>query len=228
MAQGHERTMAEFMAIGIRTIEELKQALQLALRLEFATIPPYLCARWSIREDPDRVEGMIHGVVSQEMKHLAIVGNVLCALGGIPRLYYKSFYPRYPLRALPGGVKLKRPLTLAPLSFEQMRVFLDIERPEHDGVLGDENTIGSFYECVIAGLTQLNPDLVPSSQIPLPFELPITSLSDAIQGLENIKREGEGLPFSPEEPPGDELVYAHFYTFKQIYLQRRLVRVHDE
>ena len=51
------------------------------MQLEFATIPPYLCAQWSVKSDPDRVEGVLHKIVSQEMYHFALAGNLLSAIG---------------------------------------------------------------------------------------------------------------------------------------------------
>jgi hypothetical protein len=57
------KTIKQYVESGISTLDELKHSLQIAMRLEFATIPPYLCAQWSIRRDPDRVEGVLHRVV---------------------------------------------------------------------------------------------------------------------------------------------------------------------
>ncbi|WP_233507042.1 ferritin-like protein [Spongiactinospora gelatinilytica] len=38
------KTIREYVDTAILSSEDLKGALQLAMRLEFATIPPYLCA----------------------------------------------------------------------------------------------------------------------------------------------------------------------------------------
>ena len=63
------KTIAQFVHDGIASTDDLKAALQTAMQLEFSTIPPYLCAEWSIdfNNDPDDVMTMIHGIVIQEM-----------------------------------------------------------------------------------------------------------------------------------------------------------------
>jgi hypothetical protein len=45
------KTIAQFVQDGISTLSELQDALQTAVRLEFSTIPPYLCAQWSIKDE---------------------------------------------------------------------------------------------------------------------------------------------------------------------------------
>lgn len=42
------KTIREYVEAGVLPLDDLKGALQLAMRLEFATIPPYLCAQWSV------------------------------------------------------------------------------------------------------------------------------------------------------------------------------------
>ena len=50
-------TVADFVSSGVSSLSDLQAALQLAMQLEFSTIPPYLCAEWSIdgNNDPDDV-----------------------------------------------------------------------------------------------------------------------------------------------------------------------------
>jgi Ferritin-like len=64
------KSIAQFVQDEISTLSDLKDALQTAMQLEFATIPPYLCAQWSINNDPGGVGGMIENIVVQEMFHL--------------------------------------------------------------------------------------------------------------------------------------------------------------
>ena len=45
------KTIAQFVRDGINNPAELQDALQTAMGLEFSTIPPYLCAEWSIGSD---------------------------------------------------------------------------------------------------------------------------------------------------------------------------------
>ena len=62
----------------------LKGALQHAIQLEFSTIPPYLCAMWSIQSEGDAVSGIIESVVMQEMLHMGLACNMLVGIGGQP------------------------------------------------------------------------------------------------------------------------------------------------
>ena len=223
--QGHPLISERNVSDQIRTIPQLITALQAALSLEFATISVYLCAQWSIRKDPDRVAAMIHGIASQEMKHLALVGNVLSALGSKPRLCDESFYPVFPVSTLPGGIELERPLTLSPLTFQQVRAFLDIERIEHNGK--SAGSISTFYEKIITAIGVLDPKIQASPQIPIRLVVPISTTADAIRCLRLVVEEGEGSSSSPQQEPKDELAFSHYHTLKQIYLQRRLVRTDD-
>jgi Mn-containing catalase len=56
--------------------------LQNAVELEFATVPPYLAAMWSIRDGDEPVTGLLQQIVHQEMLHMGLVANVLNAIGG--------------------------------------------------------------------------------------------------------------------------------------------------
>src|ERR1700759_1622945 len=87
------------------TLDGLKSALQNAIELEHATIPPYLYALYSIRQDTNaEIAALIKSVVVQEMLHMAIDCNVLNAIGGHPRIDDPRFVPKYPGH-LPGGVE---------------------------------------------------------------------------------------------------------------------------
>src|ERR1051326_5615636 len=124
------KTAQEQVDDGLHTATDLFVALQLAMQLEFSTIPPYLCAQWSIREDPDRVEAVLHNIAVQEMQHFALVGNIITAFGGLPRIANPEFLPSFPMHELPGGIWQRLPIALKPLCKEQLEVFMQIERPE--------------------------------------------------------------------------------------------------
>ena len=89
------------MATTITTIEDLRAHLQWALEIEHATIPPYLCALYSIKPGYNReaVEA-IASVFIEEMLHMTLAANVLNAIGGAPVLDTPDFIARYPT-ALP-------------------------------------------------------------------------------------------------------------------------------
>src|SRR5205823_12262134 len=74
-----------------RDIGWLEEALQHALELEFATIPLYLSAMWSIQNPPpnpppDSASGLIYGIALEEMLHLGLVCNMLTTLGATPHI----------------------------------------------------------------------------------------------------------------------------------------------
>lgn len=222
------KSIAEFVSGGIADMLDLKAALQLAMQLEFATIPPYLCAQWSIKRDPDKVEGVIHRIVSEEMVHLGLAGNLLTAIGGVPRVATEDFVPNYPLDRLPGDIKQDLPIDLRPLDFRQLEVFMQIEYPHFPPIALARGTapatIGDFYNTVIAGFQTVRPEIQTDAYAVSIFGAErIRDLATAIATLERIKSEGEGLEDSPEEPSSQYTVLAHYYAFKELYKQRRLV-----
>ena len=223
-------SIARFVQQGINTPDELKEALQLAVQLEFATLPPYLCAEWSVNgdNDPDGVAGTINGIAQQEMFHFALAGNILAAIGVAPSVANSDFIPKYPASALPGGNPQKLPVDLKPLSHDQLEVFLQIEYPQFPPVAlalaQGPATIGAFYDTISQGLSAINPAIVPNPfQVQLGEVFPITSVADAQKAISLIKGEGEGTEGSPDEPPPGSTSLAHYYAFKEILVGRRLV-----
>ncbi|NUT41381.1 MAG: hypothetical protein HOV86_15475, partial [Thermoactinospora sp.] len=71
----------------IDTLDSLRRHLQWAVELEHATLPPYLCALYSIDQErnPDAAT-VVESVFVEEMLHLALAANLLNAVGGAPRL----------------------------------------------------------------------------------------------------------------------------------------------
>ncbi|MEU1286649.1 ferritin-like protein [Kitasatospora sp. NPDC005856] len=224
------KTIREYVEAGVLPLDDLKGALHLAMRLEFATIPPYLCAQWSVRNDPDRTEGVLHRIVSQEMNHFALAGNLLTAIGGRPSIAHPDFLPSYPTHELPGGIPQKLPVDLKPLVKDQLAVFMQIEYPEFPPIAlragPPPATIGAFYDTIIRTFRKLEPVIDPEAHaVEVPFAKPIGTVADAIDTIDRIKREGEGTKGSPDQPPGEaETGHAHYYLFKELYVQKRLVK----
>ena len=79
----------------ITSLESLREHLQWAIELEHSTIPPYLCALYSIEpgRNLEAVE-VISSVVVEEMLHLTLAANLLNAVGGRPRLDIPQMLPR--------------------------------------------------------------------------------------------------------------------------------------
>jgi hypothetical protein len=114
----------------IDNVEDLRQVLQIAIELEHATIPPYLCALFSIVPGHNQeVAELIKSVVMQEMLHMALVCNLLNGVGGHPMIASPAFVPRFPGH-LPGGVRPGLTVSLRKCSIDQVRdVFMAIEQP---------------------------------------------------------------------------------------------------
>ena len=224
------KTIAQFVQDGISTLADLQDALQTAMQLEFSTIPPDLCAEWSITDgDPGGVANMIHTIVVQEMYHFALAGNILTAIGGTPSIANAAFVPSYPTNTLPGGIPQKLAVDLQPLSRNQLEVFMQIENPEFPPVALATGpapaTIGAFYNTISTGFTTVNPTIVPNAHfVSMNEAVPITSIADAQAAITRIKSEGEGTQGSPDEPPNDTATFAHYYTFKEIFTQKTLVQ----
>ena len=81
----------------------LRQALQWAVELELTTIPPYLCAMWSIGDATHPVHDQLYDIVIKEMFHMALACNMLTTLGATPVIASVQTAPSYPC-ALPGNV----------------------------------------------------------------------------------------------------------------------------
>ena len=90
----------------IATLESLREHLQWAIELEHFTLPPYLCALYSLDavRNPEASE-VVASVLVEEMLHMTLAANLLNAIGGRPRLDTSQMLPVYP-RCLPHGVCL--------------------------------------------------------------------------------------------------------------------------
>jgi hypothetical protein len=221
------KTIAQFVKDRITTLPDLQDALQTAMQLEFSTIPPYLCAQWSIDSDPNGVADMIGDIVLQEMYHFALAGNMLTAIGGVPSIANAAFIPSYPTNVLPGGIPQKLAVDLKPLRPEQAQVFMQIEYPEFPPVAlaAGPATIGAFYDTIAEGFATANPAINPNAFAVNSGEAkPIKSIDDALAAISLIKGEGEGTVGSPDQPPPGNKTFSHYYVFKEIFTGKNLVQ----
>jgi hypothetical protein len=111
---------------------------------------------------------------------------------------------------------------------DQLEVFRQIEHPDFQPVAlaADEPpcTFGELYDAIMAAIGAVRPPIDPLAfAVPLPNTRPLATVGDALLLLERIKEEGEGRRDSPDQPSGDRVTLAHYYSFKEIYVQRRLV-----
>jgi len=230
----------------ITTLESLLEHLQWAIELEHFTLPPYLCALYSLNAErnPEATE-VVASIFVEEMLHMALAANLLNAVGGRPRLDSPRMLPGYP-RCLPhGDCSFDVPL----LSFgpEALDVFLKIEQPAAPDVLPESDryeTIGQFYDAIRAGLCALCTDLGgrrvfcgdPARQISdAPFRgggriIAVNSLPTALAALDEIVEQGEGCAHVEvwdgdcDDMHPDREQVAHYCRFQELKLGRRYRR----
>lgn len=210
-------------------------ALDAAVTLEFATLPPYLSSIWSIKDDLHPVAQSLREVLQEEMLHMALACNMLVAIGGTPNIV--SAVPSYP-GTLPLDVHPELVIPLAGLSDRQLDVFMEIERPKHPGhhvslatareiaredphpAKGDA-TIGEMYEHTRQAFHRLKPALAIEHQITGPLAwMVVRSLDEVDKAIGTITQQGEGSS-GPADTGVDDL--AHYYRFAEMLERKRLV-----
>lgn len=207
----------------------LHEALAAAGALEFATIPLYLVALWSVIDQAAPIARTIRAVLHEEMLHLALVNNTLAAVGGHPQLTADAA-PVFPGR-LPAGVHPELWVALDGLTDRSLDIFLEIERPQVrvpiDGLDFDEDstdedrTIGEFYKELLVFVREVQPRFTTSRQVAGPLApMVVTGLEDVARAFTTITSQGEGSTGSPVDETG---ALAHYYRFLEIKLERALV-----
>ncbi|MFC6983036.1 ferritin-like domain-containing protein [Streptomyces cirratus] len=219
----------------------LKEALQQAVMLELATLPPYLCGLWSIKEvdQGSDVFETIHEIIFDEMSHMGLVCNMVTTIGDAPRIADSELVPKYP-GPLPGGVQPGLDVFLSGLTKQALYMYSRIERPEDPVVEARESgtSIGAFYTAIleafrsrpelIKGTRQLTRNMSAAHGVGNNVT-PLRSLGDVEAALRVIKEQGEGTSASPQNPfPGAADEMAHFYSFREIFHGRKLIRVSDD
>jgi Ferritin-like/Common central domain of tyrosinase len=205
----------------------LKQALQRAVELELTTIPPYLCALWSIKTGGAEVRQRIRRVVLDEMFHLGLACNLLNAVGGVPELNTREAVPTYP-GPLPGNVHPGLTISLEGLAPDKKlirEVFMEIEKPDWDPIgpraaVEQYPTIGSFYAAIQGSFDR--PDIVLTGERQLEYDarlFAIRTKDDVRRAIDRIRQQGEGTTGSPLAGPGTDL--AHFYKFAEVWFGKR-------
>jgi hypothetical protein len=122
------RTTEEQLPAEIFTRADLEAYLNAALRLEHATIPPYLTALYSLHPGSNSdAQHLIRVVAVEEMLHLTLVANVMNAVGLHVDLAADDFVPNYPAH-LPNG-EIDFLVSVQPFSQAAVTTFLNIERP---------------------------------------------------------------------------------------------------
>jgi hypothetical protein len=213
---------------------QLWNLLMAAETLEHLILCQYLYASFSLKTDPDegltavqaeavgRWRETLTRVAIEEMLHLALVANVMTAIGAAPRLAR----PNFPRRSeyLPPGVQF----ALLPFGEASLTHFLYLERPEGmerldaagfvpgeppEPVAADEvmprlqefSTVGHLYRGIMHGLSHLADRIgehalfvgpLRAQATPEMFRWPqlvaVTGLESAHAAIEEIIEQGEG------------------------------------
>ena len=234
----------------INTLESLRAHLQGAMQLEHATLPPYLCALYSIPEGANsEAAELVKSVFLDEMVHLLIAANLLNAVGGSPVIDAPGFLARYPATLPFSDGSFTVPLL--PFSREALEVFCRIERPEAGEAPAEADgfeTIGQFYQAIEEALLYLTATLGqeavfsgdPARQIGPEMIggeegwriVAVSDLPSALRAIDEIEEQGEGLKHAEVwdgerdifHPDRDEV--AHYFRFVEI-LEGRLYRRGD-
>jgi CDGSH-type Zn-finger protein len=228
------------------TLESLRAHLQTAIEIEHATLPPYLCALYSIKEGTNHeAAAVIQSVVLEEMLHLTLAANVLNAVGGSPVLDAPRLLPPYPTY-LPHSNRAVE-LSLRPFSPDALTAFMAIEKPGPRNAAPEDDafeTIGQFYAAIKDSLVRLCADLGeaavfsgdPTRQVSDDMYyggggriVAVTDLDSARRALDEIVEQGEGLDHESIidgdrdmfHPDRDEL--AHYFRFRELALGRHYV-----
>ncbi len=166
----------------ITTVEKLQVYLKTAMKIEHATIPPYLTALYSLKPGKNlEVFHIIRQVAVEEMLHLTLVANVFNAVGGSWEegiLTADDFIPTYPTFLPTGETDFQ--VGLCKFSKETVATFRKIERsahvPERNTLVESRakqeflaahgwdqvnifDTIGLFYAEIIRGLYALHKEM---------------------------------------------------------------------
>jgi len=231
----------------ITSLESLQEHLQWAIELEHSTIPPYLCALYSIETGHNAAATeVLSSVMVEEMLHLTLAANLLNAVGGRPRLDIPEMLPGYP-HSLPHGDR-SFAISLFRFGPEAIETFLKIERPSPAGAPPEDDnyqTIAQFYDAIKQGFRDLSATLGETNVLCGDLARQVTdqhfysgggriiavdNLASALAALEEIVEQGEGANhvqvwdgdsdvFHPER---DQV--AHYYRFQELKLGRRYRR----
>ncbi len=232
----------------IDTLEKLHYWLQQAIKVEHFTIPPYLCAMYSLKDGASgpnaEAYNLIRSVALEEMLHLVLAANVLNAVGGKPRLIPHQHAKRYPAWMPHSAIKFQ--VDLLRFSKGAINTFLRIERPAEridKPAAGTFWSIGEMYEGIREAMHRLDREAKesdprgiftgdPSSQITDQHYygsggkvVTVVSLNDAESALDEIVGQGEGVDGTIDDlddaefGPGMEL--AHYFRFNEIFCERR-------
>lgn len=205
----------------------LQQAAQLAIEVEFTTIPAYLTAMYSIQDVDSKAYRTLRSVVMEEMFHLNQAANTLVALGGQPKFTGSAVpsYPCYLPQANPATTPYVGLYRASPEVFENVFVAIEEPAPPHAPPEGNNySTIAQLYDALLDGmksytgstpLFQANPQACQRTDIYIGKfggkPVLVTDMKSAQFGITEILQQGEG-----SVPEGQALVPIQpFATYNQ-------------
>lgn len=228
---GAKAAPLSFAYAPIATIADLRAAAQLAIQVEFTTIPAYLTALYSITDKTSPAYQALRSVVVEEMFHINQAANLLVGIGGRPVLT-GSAVPTYPTY-LPSASTTATPYVgLYRASQAVFRnVFMAIETPAPFTAPpqgSDYQTIGQLYKALSDGIRRcverygaaavFAPDPAAEQRTDIYLgkfggeAIAVTDEATAQAGIEQIVQQGEGAvnpthPLVPAQPYG---AYQHY------------------
>jgi hypothetical protein len=228
--------MLEIRSASIADVASLQDALQNAIMLEHATIPPYLVAYYTLSGNSPSVtyaKRSIRAIVNQEMLHLTLACNLLNAIKGAPRIADAAFVPHYPDH-LPMGVEGSLIVHLKRYSRDLVEnTFMKIEEPEVPINIPVKalafvplgiRTIGQFYAAIRAEIIRQGDRIFVGDRVRQVKGVfgatEVTDVTSAIAAIDTIVHQGEGTPISPI---GMGSVVAHYYRFEELAKGMRIV-----
>ncbi len=235
----------------------LKELLNSAVVLEFATIPIYLQAMWTIKDNKCEVAKSIRNIFQEEMLHMAMVCNMIVGIGGEPRIYNTKNRLKFP-SGLPGGVHPELFLYLEGLNDCSLRNFMEIELPEEIAEIYDyetkelvsigglcnqegkinntkhmqshehNTTIGALYDRINELFQELQPKMDVERQLAGPLSWWVMADAESVsKAIDMIKEQGEGSENVTPASTGMDNL-AHFYRFWEVYYQKKIVQEGDK
>jgi hypothetical protein len=220
----------------ITDVATLQVALQNAIRLEHATIPPYLIAYYTLTGGSPSVayaRRSIKAIVNQEMLHLTLACNILNAIKGTPQIADPAFVPKYPDH-LPMGVESSLIVHLKRYSRDLVEnAFMKIEEPEVPINIpvkalafapAEIRTIGQFYAAIRTEIMRQGDRIFVGDrgrQVKgVLGAIEVTDVTSAVAAIDTIVHQGEGTPTSPI---GMGSVVAHYYRFQELAKGMKIV-----
>ncbi|MBP2230476.1 ferritin-like domain-containing protein [Azospirillum agricola] len=215
----------------ISTLEDLRAAAQLAIQVEFTTVPAYLTALYSITDKSSAAYQALRSVVVEEMFHLNQAANILVGIGGQPKLTGSAVptYPTYLPSASTAGTPYVGLYRASQAVFRNVFMAIETPAPFTAPPQGSNyQTIGQLYKALWDGIrtcverygasTVFAQDPAAEQRTDIYLgkfggkAVAVTDEDSAQLGIEQIVQQGEGAvnpthPLVPQQPYG---AYEHY------------------